>query len=1137
MVRQLSLSLNGAMKFGLLAGVIFLVGWTADPSVAQESAQDKKAWQLREVAVNAQNEKAYQTACKKWQQLLDIYPDSPASRQASYHLGHCFYNQEDYGSAIHAFKESLPNLRKDNSPAIPEVLLALGYSRIREGRRLAKTDPDESKSQFTTAANDLNTILVNHKDSPLAASAAYQRGKAFESLDRSDEAEASFKQALDFKPNDVRVDCMFALGGINLRKGEFEEASRWYDRIRTVVDKDKGHSLLSKTNLNYGDALVGHGLALQKKNDVEGANKKFTEAKTILAEVTNDQTFELRDSAIFLDASSSMYLGNDARAAELFESVAKIEGTRLNNQALVLAGSSWLKAGEEDRGTKALKTVIDSSDSYSVDAVHEMALYLIEKNRGQEAFELTSQWVPKLGEHPLAVDILMDRANASQTVPGLADRSAGLYAEIAKNYSSHKLAPRSLYESAFSNFNDKNYDVAITQTETFKKDYPGDDLLSGVLEVQGNSLLMKNQFREAETVFRDLATEFQNDKQYLSSWITRAGYASYLQGNFDGTIEWLEKNDASITSPRYKAESLHWIGSSHYEKDEFREAADKLQQSLDIDRKWKRTPEVMLALCNAQLKLSQFDDAEKTAATMIDSFPDDPDFNVSRALYAVGDESMVKKEFDRAIRNFDLISSKFTKSELIPSALYRSGFAALENGNGEVAANRFTSFLKDFPEHELAQQARLGQTNALRMTGNTAESIAGLKQLVEDANDDDTRHKAKYQLGLAYVDGSDWANAAATFRSMTEGLTAENLDADKIWYELAWAQRENGDADESLKSFAMLAEKFPNSSSAPEANFLLGSNAYDGKEYDKAIEFYIAADSKVARDEIREKARYKLGWCHYKKGEYGAAGEQFQKQADDFPKGNLYADGRYMVAQCAWRANDYKKAFQAYTVAKPVIEEYSQTDARVKKYASPTLLNGARAGNKTKNFEKAAEMAMALTKMPEVDATVKQEAQLELGIAKMSLGENDAAATALNDAALNDFVTGAHAKALLGDIRFKEAVDAAKDGDKENSKKKFTKAIDIYGDVYFGYGGKLATKDVKQWQAYATYEAARCYMVQINDAENVDKIMLTGNAIDRFKYLLTNFPEDSRVEESKKQVSKLEAKLEAIKAKLAEKVK
>ena len=164
---------------------------------------------------------------------------------------------------------------------------------------------------------------------------------------------------------------------------------------------------------------------------------------------------------------------------------------------------------------------------------------------------------------------------------------------------------------------------------------------------------------------------------------------------------------------------------------------------------------------------------------------------------------------------------------------------------------------------------------------------------------------------------------------------------------------------------------------------------------------------------------------------------------------------------------------------------------------------------------------------------MKQEAQLEFGIAKMSLGENDAAISALEDAALNDFVTGAHAKALLGDIRFKEAVDAAKNGDKETSEKKFTQAINTYTDVYYGYGGKLAGQDVKEWQAYASYEAARCHMVQINDADNVDKIILIGNAIDRFDYLLTRFPKDSRAEEARKQVSKLQA----IKAKLAEKVK
>lgn len=1133
MVRQHNASSNGSLKFSMIAALVFLLlfsGLSISPSFAQDSKDDKEAWDLAEVAVNAQNANDFSTAQRKWQKLLDIYPDADAARSAWYNLANCHYNQEDYGSAIIAFKNALPNLRKDESPKIPEVLLALGYSRIREGRRLAPSDPEESNMQFSTAANDLNTIIKDFSNSNLAGAAAYQRGKALTALGQTENAKASYEKALEFKENNVRVECMFALGGISLREGEYEEASRWYDRLRTVVDKEKGHSLLPDTNLNYGDALINIGIQQLKKNDVDLANKKFTEAKTILAEVTGDESFELRDSAIFLDASSSMYLGNDAEAAELFESVSKMNSSELKDKARVLAGSSWLKAGNEKRGTEALQTAIDSASSYSVDAVHELALWLTGVGRGQEAFELTDKWSTKIDGHPLEVDILLDRANASRSVTGLADRSAGLYADIAKNFPNHPQAPYCLYQSAFSNFEDNDYDTAIAQAKTFAKSYPGDPLQPGMREVLGDSLLVKGEHREAEAVFRGLVTDFQSNKKDLSWWATRAGFASYLQSNFDETIDWLEKQDALITTPEHKAESLHWIGSSHYQKKQFKEASEKLRQSLDIDRKWSRTPEVMLTLCNSQLKLSQFEAAEETALTLMKGFPDNPDENVGRALYAVGVESMDAKEFERAIRNFDLLSNTFAKSELKPVAMYRSAYAAIESENSEDAAKRFAMFLKEYPQHELAQQARLAQTNALRISGDTDASIAGLKQLVADATDADTRHKANFQLGLAYVDGTDWANAVATFESMTEGLTAENLDADKVWYELAWAQQENGDADAALKSFAMLAENFPKSSSAPEANFLLGSSAYTAKEYDKAIEFYTTADSNSARDEIREKARYKLGWCHYKKGDFDTAGEQFKKQAEDFKDGNLYADGRYMIAQCAWRANDYKKAFQAYTVAKPVIEEYSQTDARVKKYTSPTLLNGAKAGNKTKNFVEAAKMATALIELPDATEAVKQEAQLELGIAKMALGQHEVAAKALDKAvSSDDLETGAHAKALLGDILFKQAVDAAKDGDTEASKKKFEEAVDAYSGVYYGYGGSLASAEVKSWQAYASYEAGRCYMVQINEAKDVDKVILTGKALDRYNYLLTRFPNHKLAKVAKESV----AELEALKAKFA----
>ena len=1117
-------------RFASLAVLLFVAS-AAVPAfaAAQQSDDDKKAYELQAVAANAQNAKDYEVARKKWQQLLDEFPKSPAARRAWYHLGNCNYNLEDYQNAIPAFKKALPDLQKEQSPAVPEVLLALGYSRIREGERLAETDPDESSSQYTTAANDLNTILQNYKDSPLVGSAAFQRGKALEALGQRDAAKQAYEQSVDFKENEFRVNAMYALGRLSLGDNDFDNAARWYDRIRTIVDKKKGHVLLDSANLNYADALMNIGLKELAAGQRDAAAKKFTESKAILAEVLKNKNFDARDSALFMDASCSMYLADNASAAAEFQQVADIKDSELSDRALVLAGSSWLKADDEQKGLATLDNAINSTSSFAVDAVHEKALWLIANNKNQEAFELTNQWASKLDQHPLAVDVLLDRANASRNVPELADRSAQLYAEIATRYPKDELAPGSLYQAAYSNYENEKFDDAIAEAKQFEANYPGDKLLAGIREVKGDSLLMKGQQREAEAVFRELATDFQDEKSDLSNWITRAGFASYLQGNYDETIQWLEEKDASITTPKDKAESLYWIGSSYFQKQDYDQATEKLQQSLDIDSSWSRAPEVMLALCNSQLKQSKFDDAEKTASKLMKAYPNNPDENVSRALYAVGDESMTAKEFPRAIRSFDELSKNYPKSELAPFADYRAAYAAVEEGNGKDAAKRFGDFLKKHPDHNLAEQATLGRTNALRMSGNASESITELKKLAENASDDDTRNKANYQLGLAYVDNGDWSDAVSTFDGLTKSLPADAPNADRAWYELAWAQRENGNADDSLKSFEALVKNYPDSSTAPEAHFLLASKAYTDKDYDAAIKQYKEADVETARGEIREKARYKIGWCHYKKGDFDTAAKIFQSQAESFPEGSLYADGRYMIAQSQWRANDYEKAFQAYTVAKPVIEEAAKTDPRVKKYTTPMLLNGARAGIKTNHFDEASAMATELAEMPDVNDATKQQASLELGLAKMSLGDDEAASKAFAIASADSGETGAHAKSLMGDILFKQATLAAKDGDEKASKKKFNEAIEAYGEVYYGYGGSLAPADVKSWQAYAAYEAARCYTVQINLAKDIDKVMLIGKAIDRYEYLKNRFPDHKLAGEAKRQITKLTA----IKDKLA----
>jgi TolA-binding protein len=360
---------------------------------------------------------------------------------------------------------------------------------------------------------------------------------------------------------------------------------------------------------------------------------------------------------------------------------------------------------------------------------------------------------------------------------------------------------------------------------------------------------------------------------------------------------------------------------------------------------------------------------------------------------------------------------------------------------------------------------------------------------------------------------------------MTKTLDADSPNADKIWYELAWAQRANKDEEGSLQSFASLVKNHPNSSTAPEAHFLLGNKSYSDKQYDNAIEQFEKANVDSARDEIREKALYKLGWCYFRKGNFDTAAEQFKAQADNYSEGKLFADGRYMVAQCAYRANKFKEAFQAYTVAKPAVEESATVSKRIKQL---TLLNGAKSGNKTKNYAEAASMARSLLDLSEIDDVMKFQANLELGLAENALGNLSNAADVLEIAAEDSGETGAHAQAMLGDILFKQAVDEAKAGNKKASKAKFGQAVQSYVDVYYGYGGSLASPEVKSWQAYAAYEAARCQMVQINDAEDVDKIILLGGAIKQFNYLVTRFPDSDLTPEAKKQLEKLNALKEKI---------
>ena len=213
-----------------------------------------------------------------------------------------------------------------------------------------------------------------------------------------------------------------------------------------------------------------------------------------------------------------------------------------------------------------------------------------------------------------------------------------------------------------------------------------------------------------------------------------------------------------------------------------------------------------------------------------------------------------------------------------------------------------------------------------------------------------------------------------------------------------------------------------------------------------------------------------------------------------------------MVSETYYENQQHEKALEAYRVAKPVLE----TSQRITNNRLLNLLHGAQVANKVENYKEAITFAEPLLKM-EIDKSIKQDAQLQIGDARRGLKEDAEALTAYEQAASHPGVTGARARCMMGDMLFIQ--------------KNFGDAIDNYKLVGFGYGGDQAAADVKGWQAYATYEVAHCYFVQVSSATDpAMKKKLTDESVKYFKQLIEKYPNDRFAEQAKEELKKLGAK-------------
>ncbi|HMP77984.1 MAG TPA: tetratricopeptide repeat protein, partial [Pirellulaceae bacterium] len=843
----------------------------------------------------------------------------------------------------------------------------------------------------------------------------------------------------------------------------------------------------------------------------------LTEATEWLAAAAGNAEFSMRDAASFRLAWMAFQAEAWEKSAGLFAAVAEMDGSVLRSPATLLAGRAWLQAKSWDQAQRWLDQSLSYSDELSAEAAHWLCQLYLRTGRPDQALILATDWASRANrQSPMHIELLMDRAEAATAIPNRHHESIEFYLDVVRADDQHRLAPVALYQAAFSLHEAQQLDQAVALCRQFVQQYPGHNYLPDVLEVWADASLIAHDYDEARRLYDELAVREGDARQ--SWWSTRRGVAAFFQKRYGEAVAILEPlAERGATDPTWTSEAHYWLGCARLELKQYALAGQSFEAALRSAEGWSRAPDAALFLVQSRLADNQWADAERAVQHLWEQFPQSP--QACEAAVRVAQQAPP----EAAIQWLKLAVERFPDSPLMPQALYSLGRRLSQAGDTTGALSAFEQLVRDFPDDARMIDARIESAAIWRKTAQPEKARDQLAQLLPVIPVDHAQQlDALYEMALAEIALGDHAAAIDRLEAMLEQPNSIG-QRDRIHYEIAWAAREwqenlaRGESADQHRAdierlgaiaqehFAKLAREFPASDLAADAWFQVGQHEYAQGRFDQARDAYQQSLTiSGATDNLRERASYKLGWSLFKLKAFSEAHRAFEQQLKEFPTGALRADGMFMLSESLFAQKQYEQALAAYRAAKPVIDESDEMAAENRWFAA---LHAAQAANQMRDYQSALEFAQALAHDASAADSLRLDAWLEIGNAYLGLKQMSDAVEAWRKASADLGKTGVRASCMIGDALF--------------AGKQFDEAIQQFKLVLYGYGGTERHPDLDPWKAFAAYEIARCYHVQIETASPALRPQLIEKSKEFFQYLVDHYPETELAPEAKSQLERL----------------
>ncbi len=430
----------------------------------------------------------------------------------------------------------------------------------------------------------------------------------------------------------------------------------------------------------------------------------------------------------------------------------------------------------------------------------------------------------------------------------------------------------------------QQYQKVLTQARKLKQQLSGNifSYFTGIQTVAGSiyncavaydSLKM---FKEAELWYCEYIQYEQTSATALSTYKKLASFAANKR-DYDRTSFYIQQTSALAGSVTTQPSNLVYeTALMFFNAGKYNLAFNQFQQlqKQNLSETIQRNVDLYIALTN--FRLDRLDDANRYAAEYIKKYPKD---NEGAALFEFerGSYFLRKGKYPVASQYFNTVVKKFSKTSVVPEAMYWSGRVYELEGKTQQAVAVYDSILKFHPTAPIIPKTRLS-------------------------------------LGNAFFALEQWSDAMQHYKIVVE-TESENSELLPIaMNNLIITYKEAGMYDAALDLVRKYIDRFPTDSTIIDKKIDIGLLYQKLGYYDQAI-IHLQSLIVPGNNDLEAELRYYIAECYYLKGNYQQAVLEFLKVpylVSKVGKIDWVATSYYMAGQSYEKLNKPDQAIQMY---------------------------------------------------------------------------------------------------------------------------------------------------------------------------------------------------------------------------------